>query len=620
MSETRPRPHWSFEYAPLPLARGEPVESDTDIVIATVDDIDPAQVTELIGTGINDLCVTPLISSHPVFWTRVQSSQSLDFARIRAALTAAGIGVRFVTSARRGNQTLPPPLDFSGGRPRTGRGWPTRGKSTHAELDSTWRWFLRPEGVAVNRSHCGTGAGTRLAIIDDDGLDLDRVSLDAEVLVGVGAMPRSQSHAAMLLGWAVGARRADGSQFAGIAPDASPRAYCIPKPGTDVWALPLAILRAVDDGADVIVCATYVEGTSSPLLDDALEVAWRLGRNGRGTVVALPTGREMSSPEGSVHSSLSLGYSDPASDPRVFCVGPSARDGRWFLWRDRRGRLRPFANRGPAVRFIAPGDDMASPFAADDRASHAESSGASAVAGAVILLVLEANPELTSADVDAALRVAAVLVDTARQYEDPALADRRDLRPLGIDPDGHNAKHGYGRLNATRACLVASDPFAQALVRIGEAEAAEQYARVRCGVISALLGERVARFAARAALRDASISHALCSFMRTLRLVASSRTAAEAPSGQYLRQLGVVLRMLDHVCESAELGAEVRARAEHLRTLDPGTIRSIETELASLLDMASREPQTPPRVVELRDAGRIDGGHTPVRGTPHSRS
>jgi hypothetical protein len=596
------------------------VETDTDVVIATVEDIDPAQVSELIGSGISDLSVTPLISSHPVFWTRVQSSQSLDFTRIRTALAGAGIGVRFVTSATRGSQTLPPQLDFSGARPRTGRGWPTRGKSTPSEVDSTWRWFLRAEGVGVNRAHCGTGAGTRLALIDDDGLDLDKVNLDAEVLVGVGAMPRSQSHAAMLLGWAVGARRDDGSLFPGIAPDASPRAYCIPKPGTDVWALPLAILRAVDDGADVIVCATYVEGTTSPLLDDALEVAWRLGRNGRGTLVVLPTGREMSSPEGSVHSSLSLSYSDPASDPRVLCAGPSARDGRWFLWRDRRGHLRPFANRGPAVRFIAPGDDMASPFAVDDRASHAESSGASAVAGAVTLLVLEANPALSAADVDAALRVASVLVDTARQYEDPALADRRDLRPLGIDPDGHNAKHGYGRLSATRACLVASDPFAQALVRIGEAEAAEQYARVRCGVLSALLGERVARFAAQAALRDASIAHALCSFMRTLRLVACSRTTAAEPSGQYLRQLGVVLRMLDRACESAELGAEVRASAEHVRTLDPSAVRSIETELASLLDMASREPQSPARIVELRDSGRTDGGHTPVRGTPHSRS
>jgi len=64
----------------------------------------------------------------------------------------------------------------------------------------------------------------------------------------------------MLVGWAVRARRSDGSTFTGVAPDASPRVYCIPKPGRDVWSLPLAILRAVDDGADVIVCATYVEG------------------------------------------------------------------------------------------------------------------------------------------------------------------------------------------------------------------------------------------------------------------------------------------------------------------------------------------------------------------------
>src|SRR6185295_3517776 len=117
----------------------------------------------------------------------------------------------------------------------------------------------------------------------------------------------------------------------------------------------------------VIACATYIDGLMSPLLDDALEVAVRLGRGGLGTAVIFPTGREMSSPEGSRHSSLSLGLGEPASDPRALCVGPSARDGGWFLWRDHRGKFRPFANRGPSVRWLAPGDDMALPFAVDDR-------------------------------------------------------------------------------------------------------------------------------------------------------------------------------------------------------------------------------------------------------------
>ncbi|HWP08813.1 MAG TPA: hypothetical protein VNN72_23885 [Polyangiaceae bacterium] len=620
MSDSRSRKPWYFDYTPLSVGRSEPVETDTDLVLATVDDVDPARIAELIGAGITDLSVTPLISSHPVFWTRVESTHELDFARISRALTAGGIGVRFITSARQGNQLLPPPLDFSAARPRVAREWPAREKKPLADVDSPWRWFLRGEGVDANRSLCGTGAGTRFALIDDDGLDLDKVDLDAEVLVGVPAIPRAQSHAAMLVGWAVRARRSDGSTFTGVAPDASPRVYCIPKPGRDVWSLPLAILRAVDDGADVIVCATYVEGTTSPLLDDALEVAARLGRGGRGAVVAMPTGREMSSSEGSVHSSLSLSAADPASDPRVFCVGPSARDGRWFLWRDRRGRLRPFANRGPAVRFMTPGDDMASPFAIDDRASHAESSGASAIAGATVLLVLEANPSLSAADVDAALRIASVEVDPTRQYEDPGLADRRDLEPLGIDPDGHNAKHGYGRLSASRACLVARDPFAQALVRIGELETAERYASLDGGALRPLLGDRVARFAARAALRDAGVCHAISAFMRTLRLAAATRVSPSEPNGQYLRQLGVVLRMLDRESDDIDIGPEIRARAAHLSALDGAAIRNLETELLSLFDVTNKDGQTPSCVVEFRDPARHDGGKASVRGLPGPRS
>lgn len=604
MSELRARPPWYFAYAPLTTVRGEALESDTDLVIATTEDVDPARITELIGAGVAHISVVPLVSNHPVFWTRVECAHPLEFTKVKDALTAGGIAVRYIASARQGNQTLPPPLDFSASRPRVAREWPGRSRTALREMDTPWRWFLRRDGIDVNRACCGTGAGTRLAIVDDDGRDLDKVMLDAEVPVGVDAIPRSQAHAAMLVGWAVGARRPDGSKFTGIAPDASPRVYCIPKPGKDVWSLPLAILRAVDDGADVVACATYVEGTTSPLLDDALEVAARLGRNGRGTLVILPTGREMSSPEGSLHSSLSLAQSDPASDPRVFCVAPSARNGRWFLWRDRRGKLRPFANRGPAVRFMSPGDDMAFPFAVDDRACHAESSGASGLAAAAILLLLEANPELTAREVDAALRIATVYVDPALQHVDPELADKRDLEPFAVDADGHNAKHGYGRLSATRACLAVSDPFAQALVRMGDGDALDLYAHQRGGVLPGLLGADVARYAARAALADASLSHAFGAFMRTLRLAGRRSSGPSEPSGQYVRQLGVLLRMLDRSCESAALVAAMRARAEELRTLEPAAIRELETHIVALLDIAPKGLQAPARVVELRETAR----------------
>ena len=130
---------------------------------------------------------------------------------------------------------------------------------------------------------CGTGAGTRLGVIDNDAGDIGRLDLDNHIAVGVEQVTAGSSHAAQLVAWAVRAVRVDGPDgdkgFIGVAPDASPRLYSIPKPAT-LLSFPLAIVRAVTDGADVIVCATNVDGQWSPMLDDALEIACRLGRDG----------------------------------------------------------------------------------------------------------------------------------------------------------------------------------------------------------------------------------------------------------------------------------------------------------------------------------------------------
>jgi hypothetical protein len=593
---------WHFDYAPLPSG-GYFDGTDHDLVIATSEDVDPARLVELAGRYVPDLWVTPLFSSHPVFWTRLESTKLIDVEGLRRVLEAGGVKVRYVTSARRGSQALPPPLDFDGARARNGYDWSTRSPRQEREEDTPWRWFLRQHGADVERSVCGTGAGTRLAVVDNDGRELDKVNLDAEVLIGIDACPRGQAHAAMLVGWAVGARREDGSTFRGVAPDASPRVYCIPKPNDDVWSLPLAILRAVDDGADVVVCATYVEGLTSPLLDDALEFAVKLGRGGRGTAVVLPTGREMSSPEGSFHSSLSLGMAEPAADPRVFCAAPSSRNGGWFLWRDRRGKIRPFANRGPAIRWLAPGDDMAYPFSTNDRPAHAESSGASAVAGGVILLLLGQNPDLSWQELDALLRVSSVPVDPMRQADDPELADRRDLLPLGVDGDGHNAKHGYGRLSARRACLAALDPVAQALVRMGDVEAAQRYFQTRTHHRPALVSAGLAQWAARVALSDFSVFHSIAAGLRALRLVLNRDAAAPAePPGHVIRHLGIVLRQLLGLGPSADHGRELRTLETWLRSLDTDGVLDTEARLqASFGEGWLFEPNTPSRIVELRE-------------------
>jgi hypothetical protein len=536
---------WDFDFAPIAIGGGDVDQPDADLVIATEADVDAARVAELLRSLAPRIEVSCLISVHPLYWTRLQASQVVDRHEVAARLREGGIRVRYVTSARYGSQVLPPALDFGDARPRKPGDWAARERRQLPERKTPWRWFLREHGVNVERAVCGTGAGTRLALIDNDGGDMEHVPLDAEHLVLIESIPRATNHAAILLGWCVGARTPNG-EFHGVAPDASPRFYCIPKPSAEIVSLPLAIARAVDDGADVIVCATFVDGQTSPLLDDALEFATRTGRGGRGSVVVFPTSRQISSPRTSRHSSLSLGLFDPASDPRVLCVGPSARDGRWFLWRDKRGKLRPFANRSPAVRFLAPGDDLAYPFSDEDRPAHAESSGASAIAAAVALLVLSNNPELSLPELHVALTETTSAVDASSQLDDPALGDRFDLLPRETDPDGHNAKHGYGRLNATHASLVVADPVSSCFCRIGDHDAAARYLAFRQnGEGRALYSERTAAWAARVLLRERQTTHVFSALCRALRLFrAHPEHLPEQPPGHLLRQIVLALRAL----------------------------------------------------------------------------
>jgi hypothetical protein len=597
------RSTWEFEYAPISNGGGDDGSPEQDLIISTKDDVDPGTIAALLASWVSDAEVSALISIHPVFWTRVKSSQRMDRVRLASALHAAGVEVRYIASARRGCQQLSPPLDMGTARPRGAYGWRCRPATSASEPRTPWRWFLQVEGVDIRREDCGTGAGTRLAVVDNDGRDLDKIDLDAEVLVNCDVVPRAGAHSALLMGWAVGARSGNGRRFRGVAPDASPRLYCIPKSSEEIFSLPLAIVQAAADGADVIVCSTYVDGLTSRLLDDALEFATKLGRGGRGSVVIMPTGREMSSPGDSIHSSLSLGLAEPASDPRVFCVGPSARDGGWFLWRDRRGRMRPFANRGPSIRWLAPGDDLAYPFASDDRPAHAESSGAAAVAAGVVLLVLGLNPTLELHELDQLLLDTIVPIDPAHRATDPELGDRADLLPLGSDPDGHNAKHGYGRLCASAACLAGSDPVCSTLIRIGELDAARNYAQrltlSRTRPYSAELAQHVAPMI----LSDARSRHAFCTVARALRLMAreGDRAGGVVP-GTTLRQLGILLRLVSGRENPPHIKEELAAVAERIRmiSMDETAVSAVEKQLLEFVASLYRE-SVAERAVE-RDA------------------
>jgi hypothetical protein len=538
---------WDFDYRPVGLAPHDD-GFDEDLLLAASGPVDSVQLTSLLGGLSDQVRAQAVLERHPLYWTRLRFGVTVDRRACERRLREGGVPVRYLVSCRRGSQALPPQLDLAGCPPFQARAWPARRPSRPEERTTPGRWFVGRSGLDVQRTICGTGAGTRLAVIDNDAGDVEHLELDSQVPVGVEQVPRGSSHAAQLVAWAVGS--AGGvlcPRFVGVAPDASPRLYAIAKPGDDVISLPLAIVRAAADGADVVLCATNVDGQWSPMLDDALALAAALGRGGRGTAVVMPCSRETSSPEGSVHPSLSLGAGEPAADPRVFCVAPSGRDGGWFLWRDRFGRLHPFANRGPALRWLAPGDDVALPFARSEIFAHAESSGASAMAAGVLLLVLGRNPELLLAELDDILTFTAGEVAPEVPPERSVLASRHDVQPVGRDRDGHNAKHGYGLLSATRACLQASDPVALALVTMGEDQAAAAWVELRRErpALASLHSRQLGCWCARALLADAGLRHAACALARTLRLLAirPERLRHQTP-GALLRHCATVLRAL----------------------------------------------------------------------------
>ena len=549
-------PPWDFEYAPAQShALVDPVNA-SDMVVATGSTANIGAALERLGS----FTIETLIDRAPLHWTLVRASKPLALHDVERELVGAGIDVRYVASARQPSMRLGRALRMRDAEPARANDWTLRNQPIAGDDDHPHRWFTGDDGVRVQRDLCGCGLGTRLAVIDNDAGRTHALALDALIPIRRPEPDRNTlaCHGAALVAWAVGASQ---PPFAGVAPGASPRLYCIPKAGEEVFAFPLALARAVFDGADVVACATYLEGTTSPMLDDALEVAARLGRDGRGTAVMLAAGREMCSPGSLMPASLSIDLGDVAADPRAFCIGPSGRRGGWFLYEDRRGELRPFGNRGPSVRFMAPGDDAADPFFPQEL-RHSETSGATAFAAGVALLVLGCAPELTLEELDALLVLTATRSDPADEVARVTSARQSELLPRVTDRDGHNAKHGYGRLDATTACCAAGDPVALLLTASGETAAAARWLahEARTALMTPALAHRLSR----TLLESEWLQRAGAILVRHVRLIAAGAARADAHApGALLRHVALLLRDLARATnDDAELLALLeRARA-----------------------------------------------------------
>lgn len=545
-----------FDYRPVRAAPTSP--RGTDWIVATRSP--PPLHLKLVLKTLPVVDAKPALDICPLHWTRVRFARDVECADIENALTENDVEYRYVCLATEGSQALGANAPFEHAEPVESVDWSVKDESRHHRSASgPGSWFFGPAGIELDRVICGTGAGTRLAVVDDDAGGAEAVGVEPLTVPAHLDVPLGSSHGSKMVGWAVGSRLA-----AGVAPDASPRLYCIPKPGADVVSLPAAVVRAVADGADVVVCATFTEGTFSPMWDDALEYARRLGRRGLGTAVVLPTGRQASSPAGAIHASWTLDFGDPAADPRVFCIGPSGRAGGWFSWTTRHGYRRPFANRGPNVRWLAPGDDITDPLR-PSHLTHAESSGASAIAAGVILLVLGKNPRMSVNDIASVLTRTAVAIGRDSDLGE-AMSFQADAKPHGRDADGHNAKCGYGRISASRACAAVVDPIASALATMGEMQVARRYLISRAQGLNKYYSDQLATRLAAAVVRSEEVRHASSAVLRHARLLAGHPERATHRRGALLRQIAICLRHVDQTSQTDSSAMSYAERAE-LRVL-----------------------------------------------------
>jgi hypothetical protein len=225
----------------------------------------------------------------------------------------------------------------------------------------------------------------------------------------------------------------------------------------------------------------------------------------------------------------------------------------------------------------------------DDRVWHAESSGASGVACGVILLTLAQNRRLTASELDRVLTETAV-VPEPHDAAEGSVADRRDLLPPGRDDDGHNAKHGYGRLNATNACLAATDPVTLTLVRMGELAAARAYATtVQSGALDPGYSPSLARWVACRALEDPRVAHAIAAVLRALRLWSTRPDRLEQqPPGHVLRHLGLIARTLLDAPPPDALRAELSGIVTAVRAAqDAGSAADVERAVLEAISRAT---------------------------------
>lgn len=290
------------------------------------------------------------------------------------------------------------------------------------------QWALRNSiypGIDLSVSEAwnySTGQNIVIAIVEGGGVDRDHIDLKDNIFernsYGIshfGRDPyRCDNHATLCAGIAAAVRN-NGTQIAGVAPDAKIMSSCLSIGPGENNGVAYAINWAWKNGADIISCSWSVE--PSTRIDNAIDSAATKGRDGKGCVIVTSagnTGREVTYPGN---------YSDD-----VLAISNI----------DKHGDLVPSSSRGNDIFVGAPGMDILS-TSKNNGTSYCEGTSMSCpyVSG-VAALVLERNPELT------AVQVREIIARSARkigvyQYTEDRLYGK------------WNKYFGYGLVNALNA-------------------------------------------------------------------------------------------------------------------------------------------------------------------------
>ena len=266
-----------------------------------------------------------------------------------------------------------------------------------------------------------TGKNVKIAILDT-GVDLKNIDLSGNIY-NLGYDTETQTspsrlyedHATHCAGIAA-AIKDNGKLIAGVAPEASIISISHRADINDSAPLKWAdgIIWAYQNGADIISNSWYYP-THHAAIDDAIQDAFRFGRNGKGCVIVFATGN---------NGNDSISYPSNCNDT-ILAVGAIDQAGeRW-----------QYSNYGEKLDLVAPGVGIYSTLPEDVALPWSGTSMACPHVSGVAALVLERNSELTVTQVNS------IINSNAKKLSGVSFNV--------IKPDGFwNNEFGYGLVDA----------------------------------------------------------------------------------------------------------------------------------------------------------------------------